>query len=152
MSTKSLSRQEYTIQEIARLTGLPESTLRYYETIGLIDSIDRDESSKHRRYSEDDLNVITSIACLNATGMSLDDMRKYIANRNGGSKAAVQQVQLLTDQGKRLMAEERQLKVRQQYVDLKIKYWQAIVAGEKSKAEAIAKKASVLAKELTHKK
>jgi DNA-binding transcriptional MerR regulator len=152
MSTKTLTHQEYTVQETARLTGLPESTLRYYETIGLIPPVERDESSGHRRYSEDDLNVITSIACLNATGMSLDDMRKYIANRSRGSKAAVMQVELLSDQGRRLVAEEQQLKVRQQYVNLKVKYWQAIAAGDNAKAQSIAKKANVLAKKLTHKK
>ena len=62
------------------------------------------------------------------------------------------QVELLSDQGRRLVAEEQQLKVRQQYVNLKVKYWQAIAAGDNAKAQSIAKKANVLAKKLTHKK
>jgi hypothetical protein len=32
----------FTIQQVAKLTGLSEYTLRYYEKIGLIDSVDRD--------------------------------------------------------------------------------------------------------------
>ena len=52
--------QKYAIKEAAKLSGLPESTLRYYETIGLIDSISRDPSSKHRVYSEDDINKVIS--------------------------------------------------------------------------------------------
>lgn len=34
------------------ISGLPESTLRYYEQIGIIASIARDPSSGHRAYSE----------------------------------------------------------------------------------------------------
>ena len=72
--------RHYTIKEAARMTGLAESTLRYYETMGLIGPIERDESSKHRTYGEDDVNLIVGIACLSATGMSIADMRKYLGN------------------------------------------------------------------------
>jgi MerR family transcriptional regulator, aldehyde-responsive regulator len=41
------------IQEVARRTGFSESTLRYYERIGLIDPVPRDTSSSHRRYAPD---------------------------------------------------------------------------------------------------
>lgn len=34
------------------ISGLPESTLRYYEQIGIIAPITRDPSSGHRAYSE----------------------------------------------------------------------------------------------------
>jgi len=67
MSTQA--KQNYTIQEATKLTGLTSSTLRYYETIGLIPPVQRDSSSKYRVYSEDDINYIVSIACLSATGM-----------------------------------------------------------------------------------
>jgi DNA-binding transcriptional MerR regulator len=39
------------IQEVARRTGFSESTLRYYERIGLVGPVPRDQSSSHRRYS-----------------------------------------------------------------------------------------------------
>jgi len=59
----------YTIKEAATLTGFPASTLRYYETIGVIAPIGRGASSKHRVYDEDDLNQLIWVACLAATGM-----------------------------------------------------------------------------------
>ncbi|HEY9395228.1 MAG TPA: MerR family DNA-binding transcriptional regulator, partial [Nocardioides sp.] len=46
----------YTIREVATLTGLPASTLRYYETIGLISPVSRGASSGHRVYDETDLD------------------------------------------------------------------------------------------------
>ena len=48
MSAKALDNRTYTIMEAAKLSGLPESTLRYYETIGLVDRIRRGESSQQR--------------------------------------------------------------------------------------------------------
>ena len=42
----------HTIREASMISGLPESTLRYYEQIGIIAPITRDPSSGHRAYSE----------------------------------------------------------------------------------------------------
>lgn len=47
MSTPTTQRT-YSIKEAAALTGLPASTLRYYESIGVIAPISRGASSKHR--------------------------------------------------------------------------------------------------------
>jgi len=44
-----------TIRDVSRRSGLSEPTLRYYEEIGLIGPIARDESSGHRRYRTEDL-------------------------------------------------------------------------------------------------
>src|SRR5260370_37164979 len=109
MKTQTDKAQLYTIREVARLSGLPESTLRYYETIGLIHPITRDASSKHRVYNEQDVNFAIAIACLNATGMSLEDMRTYLTNRILGAQAANEQLALLETQKRRLAEEERYL-------------------------------------------
>ncbi len=42
----------HSIREASMISGLPESTLRYYEQIGIIDPIARDPSSGHRVYSD----------------------------------------------------------------------------------------------------
>lgn len=73
MAVTSMSNPTYTITEAAKLSGL----LRYYETIGIIDPIERDSSV----YNENDMTLIISVACLSATGMPLEDMRTYLANR-----------------------------------------------------------------------
>jgi len=138
----------YTIKETSKLTGLPASTLRYYESIGIIEPIKRDESSKQRVYGEDDLNTLTAISCLSATGMSIDDMRAYLGNRSKGASAAKEQVALLENQKSFLEAEADQLKIRRAYVDLKIAYWNAVESGDDVQKEAIAAEAAILAKQL----
>ena len=148
MNTQTDKAQLYTIREVARLSGLPESTLRYYETIGLIHPITRDASSKHRVYNEHDVNFAVAIACLNATGMCLEDMRTYLKNRNLGVQAADEQVELLETQKRRLAEEARSLELRRRYVDLKIAYWKAVASGDTQQIEATRERTYAIAQAL----
>jgi DNA-binding transcriptional MerR regulator len=142
------TQQSYTIKEAAALTGLPASTLRYYETIGVIAPISRGASSRHRVYDEADLDQLMWVACLAATGMSVSDMRQYVANGQLGPSAATEQIELLAEQERRLALEARQLAVRQRYVRLKIDYWHAVDAGDAARAELLSQEARALAGEL----
>ncbi len=148
MSTQSGQSQAYTIREAAKLTGLAESNLRYYETIGLIPVVKRDTSSRYRVYSEDDINYIVSIACLSATGMSIEDMKTYLSNVDKGEVAAQEQVRLLDEQSRRLIEETQNLKLRQQYLSTKADYWKAIANKDLAKAKVISEQAVTIAKQV----
>jgi DNA-binding transcriptional MerR regulator len=142
------SSHTYTIKEAAALTGLPASTLRYYESIGVIAPVGRGESSKHRVFSEGDLDQLLWVACLAATGMSVSDMRQYVANGRLGPSAAAEQVELLAAQQERLAIEAELVALRQQYVRLKIDYWRAVEAGDDERAELLSAQARRLADDL----
>lgn len=144
--------RRYSIKETAELSGLAESTLRYYETMGLIGPIERDESSKHRTYGEDDANLIVGIACLSATGMSIADMRKYLGNLRSGKPSAGEQKTLLEAQKKLLAKEAESVVLRQKYVDVKIAYWSAVESGDEVKKNAAAEKAWQIGKKLKNSK
>lgn len=147
MSTQS-DEKLYSIKEASQLSGLPSSTLRYYESIGIISSVKRDDSSGHRKYTQDDVNIIDAIACLNATGMPLEDMRAYLDNRHFGEDAADAEITLLRTQKGRLDDEQKFIKLRREYVDLKIAYWNAVKAKDKDEVRRIAEQSHVLAKAL----
>ncbi|WP_317445641.1 MerR family transcriptional regulator [Streptomyces collinus] len=142
------AQHSYTIKEVAGLTGLPASTLRYYESIGVIAPVSRGASSKHRIYDEDDLERLMWIACLAATGMSVSDMRQYMANGQQGSSAAGEQIELLAEQERRLALEAEHIALRQRYVRLKIDYWRAVEAGDAARAETLSTEARSLADQL----
>ena len=147
MSTRT-AQHTYTIKEAAALTGLPASTLRYYESIGVIAPISRGASSKHRVYDEDDLDQLMWVACLAATGMSVSDMRQYVTNGELGPSAAGAQIELLEAQQQRLALEAEYIALRQRYVRLKIDYWHAVDAGDTARAELLSSEARTLADEL----
>jgi MerR family regulatory protein len=44
------TNQSFTIQQVARLTGLSEYTLRYYERIGLIDRVSLTRTRTRRAF------------------------------------------------------------------------------------------------------
>jgi DNA-binding transcriptional MerR regulator len=146
------NRRTYTIKEAAALSGLPASTLRYYESIGVITPVSRGASSGHRVYDEDDLDQLSWVACLAATGLSVSDMKQYVANGQRGPEAAAEQVALLEAQAERLVQEAERLRVRQRYVALKVAYWTAVSTGETGEAERLAQQSSTLADELTQHK
>ena len=148
MSAYARNTHSYSIKEAAKLSGLPESTLRYYETIGLIEPVNRDSSSKHRRYTEGDIDYAIAVACLNATGMSIDDMRAYLGNRGKGAHSVKEQIRLLENHQHHLAEEAYSLQLRQRYIDAKIAYWQAVSVGDAAQAEEIGKSARLISQEL----
>lgn len=147
MSTRT-GRRTCTIKEASALTGLPASTLRYYESIGVIAPVGRGASSGHRVYDETDLDRLMSVACLAATGLSVSDMRQYMANAQLGPSAAGEQIDMLTAQEERLAAEAEQIALRRRYVRLKTDYWHAVAAGDGQRADLLAGEARALAEGL----
>ena len=114
-----------TIQQASRQTGLSEPTLRYYEEVGLIGPIARDESSGHRRYRESELDALQAIACLRAMGVGIEDMRTYQANRELGHAAAGQQRDILLRHAQRVELEIATLRVHLEYLRAKAGLWDA---------------------------
>ncbi|WEV65023.1 MerR family transcriptional regulator [Bifidobacterium sp. ESL0764] len=140
----------HSIGEAALYCGLPESTLRYYEDVGIISRIARDPDTGHRAYSDDDLQALLIISCLSATGMPLAKMKEYMANRKRGQEGASTEIELLRDQKRRLTEERRFLKAREEYVTLKINYWQAVAAGDEAEASRLGAVAEQKVKTLSH--
>lgn len=116
---------DLTIAQLSRRTGLAESALRYYERIGLIDPVPRDAGSGHRRYPPALATTVEGLACLRDTGMSVADMRAYVANMRRGPAAAADQHRLFADRAEHLRAEIARLQVREQYVSAKARMWAA---------------------------
>jgi DNA-binding transcriptional MerR regulator len=128
----------FTIAEAVVRCGLPESTLRYWERIGLVRPIERDASSRHRRYSVDDVATLETLGNLRAVGLSIEDMRAYLAGARRGDEAAAEQRALFEARARRLADELTALELRRRYLDLKVQYWSAREAGDLDKAAAVA--------------
>lgn len=128
-----------TVQETAELTGMSEYNLRYYEKIGLISPVNRQSSSKHRRYRSEDIAKIETLACLRAVGMPIEQMRKYFELAKNGKDAAGELKAMLETQ--RTVLQERMLQMQKNldYVDYKITFWSEIEAGNEEKAKEFAR-------------
>ena len=119
-----------TIQDVSQRSGLSGPTLRYYEAVGLIGPIDRDVSSRHRRYREEDVDTLQALACLRAMGVGIGDMRTYQANRGRGYEAAGEQRDLLLRHAERIEAEIETLRTHLDYLRAKAALWDARGRGD----------------------
>jgi DNA-binding transcriptional MerR regulator len=82
------------ISEMAQRCGLTAHTLRYYERIGLIQSVARGTDG-HRRYSPQDVDWISFINRMKETGMSIQSMLEFAAWRRQGDSSMPQRRELL---------------------------------------------------------
>jgi MerR family copper efflux transcriptional regulator len=124
-----------TIQDVSRRSGLSGPTLRYYEEVGLIGPIERDPSSRHRRYREQDLDTLQALACLRAMGVGIEDMRTYQGNRALGHAKAGAQRDLLLRHAERVEAEIETLRIHLDYLRAKAALWDA---RDRADADAVA--------------
>ncbi|KAF3998996.1 MerR family transcriptional regulator [Glaciimonas immobilis] len=74
-----------TIQQAAAATGLTAHTLRYYERVGLIDPIPR-QDNKHRLYRDEDIVWIGFLLKLRSTGLPIRKMLRYAELRRMGNQ------------------------------------------------------------------
>ena len=138
----------YSIKEVSALVGLPPSTLRYYEDVSVIPAIARDPSSGHRIYTEGDLELLTWVACLSASGMSIADMREYVRSGLGAERDVAEFISLLQQQDARLQEEAQIIELRREFLRTKIAYWRAMKSGDAQEAERLDRRARELAERL----
>jgi MerR family copper efflux transcriptional regulator len=93
----------FTIQDVSRRSGLSEPTLRYYEQVGLVGPIDRDEHSGHRRYRAEDLHTLEALACLRL-GYLREKAALWDARDRGDAAAEAVAAERSRAAGRRLVA------------------------------------------------
>ena len=84
----------YSIQEVSKKTGLSAHTLRYYEKEGLLPHVER-STGGFRQYSEANLETLGLICCLKNTGMSLQEIARFVEWAREGDRTLKERVDLL---------------------------------------------------------
>ena len=121
-----IQKDRLTIQKVAQATGLSAHTLRYYERVGLIHPIDR-EQNMHRRYTMDDMGWIDFLTKLRATGMSIKDMQKYAELQRRGGETLPERVEMLKLLRDKVESHVDELNEHLKLIYYKIELYQKIV-------------------------
>ena len=103
----------YTIQEVCEKTGLSPHTLRYYEKEGLLTGVSRSRGGV-RQYSDEDLEGLGLICCLKNTGMSLQEIARFVQLTHEGEHTLKQRVELLREHRESVIARMAEM---QRYLD-----------------------------------
>ena len=91
--------------------------MRYYEKLGLIDPVDRDASSGHRRYDPATVTRIESLANLRAVGLSIEDMSTQMHSRGHAPETIATKLALLVAHNAEITREIGRLKARRRFLD-----------------------------------
>lgn len=110
------------ISDISKKTGLSIHTLRYYEQIGLLKNIHRNQSGR-RVYTKLDLEWLEWVKRLKSTGMPLEKMQDFAQFRLKGEQTLKQRQELLIAHSVQLKQEIQRLKQEQSIVDYKIEIY-----------------------------
>lgn len=70
------------IGELAKLTGLTASRIRFYEASGLIRAVDR-KANGYRDYAPEAASILDIIASAQTAGFSLDEIRRLLPTAPG---------------------------------------------------------------------
>ena len=105
-----------------------------------MEPVDRDPSSRHRRYSEVEVSRLETLANLRAVGLSIEDMRAYLSRDREDDAAAAEQRALFQAHAERLTDEIAVLRLRLTYLELKVEYWHARELGDRAAADAVAER------------
>ena len=122
-----IKKDKLTIQEVSQATGLSAHTLRYYERIGLIHSIGREDNS-HRHYTAEDVGWIEFLLKLRATGMSIKDMQRYAELQRQGEQTLPERVEMLKSLRDQVEARMDELGEHLKLIYHQIDIYQQIVA------------------------
>jgi DNA-binding transcriptional MerR regulator len=107
------------IAATAERTGVSAHTLRYYERIGLIDPVGRDEGGR-RVYSDSDLARVDFLRKLRSTGMPITRMHEYVELVRSGAGTELARLELLEDHRRRVAADLEHLNDCLAAIDYKI--------------------------------
>jgi len=110
-----LESVKYRIGELARKANVTARTVRYYESLGLLKTQDREDGGQ-RYYTDADLVYLNRIIQLKNYGLSLDEIAEIIRLGNKDSTGQKRRLELLKQYRKLLSKEIQHLKAVQELI------------------------------------
>src|SRR5512140_1541214 len=119
------------IAEVSERYGLSLDTLRYYERVGLIPTVNRNESGI-RDYNELDLRRVDFIKCMRSAGLPVEVLIEYVALVQKGDKTIEARKEILIEQRKLLVHRMSEMQKTLDILNHKIAvYEKAVLTKEK---------------------
>ena len=128
----------YTVGEMAKILGVPPSTLRYYDKEGLLPFVER-SSGGIRMFTEKDHEWLKVIECLKQSGLSIKDIRSFIDMAMQGDEASLKK-RLALFQARREAVKKQIEDMRETLELLEFKCWyyeQAVQDGTEERVGSV---------------
>jgi MerR family transcriptional regulator, aldehyde-responsive regulator len=107
------------IAEVSEQYGMTSDTLRYYERIGLIPPVNRNENGI-RNYNEIDIKRVEFIKCMRRAGLPIEVLAEYIKLVQQGDQTIEARKKILKEQREQLLVKMEELQKTLDMLDYKI--------------------------------
>lgn len=108
----------YSMKEACTLTNMTYENLKFYCNEGLVPNVKRDRRN-YRVFDEHDIKWIQSLNCLKSCGMSIAEMKQYLALCMEGEGTIPERKVILAEKKETLLQSITELQKAVAYIDWK---------------------------------
>ncbi|MFR3895036.1 MAG: MerR family transcriptional regulator [Merdibacter sp.] len=120
----------YTMKQACQAAGMSYETLKFYCNEGLVPNVKR-SANNYRIFDDHDINWIKSLSCLKRCGMSIAEMKEYLALCLEGEKTIPQRKLVLIKHKDELQMKIRELEDAVRYIEWKESFYDDVLSGRK---------------------
>ena len=119
----------YSMKQTCEKTNLSYETLKFYCNQGLVPNVKRD-SNNRRIFDDRDVAWIQSLNCLKNCGMSISEMKEYIALCLAGESTIPERKIILDIKRQALVEQLKQVQDCIDYIDWKQSFYDDVLSGK----------------------
>ena len=119
----------YSMKEACTLTNMTYENLKFYCNEGLVPNVKRDRRN-YRVFDEHDIKWIQSLNCLKSCGMSIAEMKQYLALCMEGDGTIPERKVILAEKKETLLKSITELQKAVAYIDWKQRFYDDVLSGK----------------------
>lgn len=119
----------YSMKEACTLTNMTYENLKFYCNEGLVPNVKRDRRN-YRVFDEHDIKWIQSLNCLKSCGMSIAEMKQYLALCMEGEGTIPERKVILVEKKETLLQSITELQKAVAYIDWKQRFYDDVLSGK----------------------
>lgn len=113
---------EFSISEVARKMNLTISTLRYYDSLGLLPNLKKNNAG-NRIFTDEDIEVIRIIQYLKKSGMQLNEIKEFMEWCKMGDSTLKKRLNLFKKQKEKVVNQIKELQTTLSLIEFKEWYY-----------------------------
>lgn len=119
----------YSMKEACALTNMTYENLKFYCNEGLVPNVKRNKRN-YRVFDDHDIKWIQSLTCLKNCGMSIAEMKEYLALCLEGQDSIPQRKVILENKKEALLQSIADLQEAVTYIDWKPNFYDDVLSGK----------------------
>ena len=120
------------IKKVSEVTGISADTIRYYERIGLMPRVTRNQSGI-RDFTEREIGLLEFVRCFRNAGVSVEALIDYVALLEEGEGTEEARLAILKEQAEKLDARLEELQAARERLAYKIDNYQEVISQSERK-------------------